>query len=191
MIKINPIVAHAVGENIDALITLDLRGWHFQRILYRKAREIAGEPLSLIAARTIIKNSKKGDTVILTTGFPFLPYKKPELDGLIGTAVVARALDIALGVSPIVVTEAITKPVMDALMTAAGLNIYKSYDELKERLNKVLGDDIRSSAPVSNKTVEDTKVEDTGSTATESPSNSSDNEASDALAYFEKLASDD
>tara|TARA_B100001123_G_C15339090_1_gene1034039 strand:+ start:1806 stop:2873 length:1068 start_codon:yes stop_codon:yes gene_type:complete len=132
LIKINPLVADAVGENIDALITLDLRGWQFQRILYRKAREIAGEPLSLIAARTIIENSKKGDTIILTTGFPFLPYKKPELDGLIGTAVIARSLDIALGVSPIVVTEAITKPVMEALMTAAGLNIYQSFEELNK-----------------------------------------------------------
>jgi hypothetical protein len=63
---------------------------------------------------------------------------------------------------------------------------YKSYDELKERLHKVIGNDIRSSAPVNNKTVEDT-----GSTATESSSNSSDNEASDALSYFEKLASEE
>ena len=78
-----------------------------------------------------------------------------------------------------------------ALSEFTNASNFKSYDELKERLNKVLGDDIRSSAPVSNKTVEDTKVEDTGSTATESPSDSSDNEASDALAYFEKLASDD
>ena len=132
MSDVNPIVAAAVGENLDALITLDLRGYHVGRILYRAARAVAGEPLTLGAARAILENTSAGDTVMLTTGFPFLPYGKPELDGLIGTAVVARALDIALGAHPVIVTEAATVPVMSALMTAAGLNLYATLDEMHQ-----------------------------------------------------------
>ncbi|MDE0529510.1 MAG: DUF4392 domain-containing protein [Truepera sp.] len=132
MSDVNPIVAAAVGENLDALVTLDLRGYHVGRILYRAARAVAGEPLTLGAARAILENTSAGDTVMLTTGFPFLPYGKPELDGLIGTAVVARALDIALGAHPVIVTEAATVPVMSALMTAAGLNLYETRAEMHQ-----------------------------------------------------------
>jgi|TARA_R110001583_G_scaffold190626_1_gene355027 hypothetical protein len=72
---------------------------------------------------------------------------------------------------------------------------FKSYDELRDRLNKVIGDDMRSSAPNKTETVEDVKVEpqyngEFDKSAKESSSDS-DNEASDALSYFEKLASED
>tara|TARA_Y100000310_G_C20613802_1_gene779489 strand:- start:370 stop:1260 length:891 start_codon:yes stop_codon:yes gene_type:complete len=70
---------------------------------------------------------------------------------------------------------------------------FKSYDELKIKLYKVIGSDIRASAPTETKTAEDVKME---VTANESSSSNNDNsgdeaEASDALSYFEKLASDD
>jgi len=73
---------------------------------------------------------------------------------------------------------------------------FKSYDELKDRLHKVIGDDIRSSAPNKTETVEDVKVEpqyngEFDKSANESSSDTSDDEASDALSYFEKLASED
>ena len=82
-----------------------------------------------------------------------------------------------------------------ALSEFTNASNFKSYDELKTRLQKVIGDDIRSSAPDTTKTVEDIKVEDEpnpfDSTANESSSDTSDDEASDALSYFEKLASED
>ena len=73
---------------------------------------------------------------------------------------------------------------------------FKSYTELKDRLHKVIGDDIRSSAPSKIETVEDVKVEhkyngEFDKPADESSSETSDGDASDALSYFEKLASED
>ena len=72
---------------------------------------------------------------------------------------------------------------------------FKTYDELKARLHKVIGEDIRSSAPNKPERVEDVEVEDKpnpfDSTANESSSDTTDDEASDALSYFEKLASED
>lgn len=65
---------------------------------------------------------------------------------------------------------------------------YKSYDELKTRLNEVLGSDIRSSMNENEKkdTIENADIENVPSTE------SSDSvDASDALSYFEKLASED
>ena len=65
---------------------------------------------------------------------------------------------------------------------------YKSYDDLKTRLNEVIGDNIRASAPEKKETVEDAKTP-FDEPATKENSES-DSEESDALSYFEKLASD-
>ena len=129
--SVNAFVAEAVGENIDALITLDLRGYHVGRILYRAARKQAGKPLSLAAAQAVIDAASPNQTVFLLTGFPFLPYGKPELDGAVGTAVVARALDLALAVRPVVVTDPVTVPAMKSLLTTAGLNLYDEPQDLR------------------------------------------------------------
>jgi len=131
MTTIHPLVAEAVGENLDALIILDLRGYHLGRILYRGARALAGEPLTLRAARAILSGTELGDSVLLVTGFPFIPYGKPELDGLVGTAVLARALAIAKGLHPVVVTDAATAPAMRELMTVAGLNLYEDAEQMR------------------------------------------------------------
>jgi len=71
---------------------------------------------------------------------------------------------------------------------------FKSYDDLTKRLHEVIGDDIRAAAPSEIKTVENMNIsEESPSSANESSSEpeASDDEASDALSYFEKLASED
>ena len=60
---------------------------------------------------------------------------------------------------------------------------YKSYDELKTKLNRVLGDDVRTTEYES-KTVESSDNSDTESSETGS------GDGMDALSYFEKLAND-
>jgi hypothetical protein len=66
---------------------------------------------------------------------------------------------------------------------------YKSYDELKTRLNEVVGDDIRAMvSDVENKTAENVSVPES---TVSSESSDSEEDASDALSYFEKLASED
>ena len=66
---------------------------------------------------------------------------------------------------------------------------FKTYDELKKKLQEVVGDDIRATESdfVSQKTVEDVVVEDT----TSSDGGDSEGEETDALSYFQQLGNED
>ena len=66
---------------------------------------------------------------------------------------------------------------------------FKTYDELKKKLQDVVGEDIRATESdfVSQKTVEDVVVEDTTST----DSGNSEGEETDALSYFQQLGNED
>ena len=66
---------------------------------------------------------------------------------------------------------------------------FKSYDELKNRLHQVIGDDIRSTESAVKTTAEDDNVDEkwSGSSTTDGD----DSSDGDALSYFEKLANDD
>jgi hypothetical protein len=68
---------------------------------------------------------------------------------------------------------------------------YKSYDELKTKLQTVLGDDIRAVMDTKPKTVENVEVTETKTKSEDVNDSSSEIEESDALSYFEKLAADD
>lgn len=50
-----------IGENLDSLMTLDPRGYGVCRILYRAARDYAGEPLSVHAAKGLVAHIHSGD----------------------------------------------------------------------------------------------------------------------------------
>jgi len=76
-----------------------------------------------------------------------------------------------------------------ALLPLVDASNFKSYDELKTRLNEVLGGDIRSAAPAT-KTAEDFSedlVEKKSSIKSKKPADD-DMEETDALSYFQKLA---
>jgi len=66
---------------------------------------------------------------------------------------------------------------------------FKTYDELKKKLQEVVGDDIRATESdfVSQKTVEDVVVEETAS----SDSGETEGEETDALSYFQSLGNED
>ena len=66
---------------------------------------------------------------------------------------------------------------------------YKSYDELKIRLNDVIGGNERAVADSAPSTAENVSVQETPATTTQETTES-ESEASDALSYFEKLASE-
>ena len=70
---------------------------------------------------------------------------------------------------------------------------FKSYDELKTKLNQVVGNDIRSTASNDFSRAEDTnsppKSDASSSSAAEEPVDE-DGESGDALSYFEKLANE-
>lgn len=116
-----------VGENLDQLSTIDMRGDEVARVLYRAAREQHGAPLTLSAARLLWDRVGTGDRVLMLTGF-LSPKPYPETDGLIGSAVLAAALERARGAVPVFACEPeVAGPLMAALH-ASGLNPVAALD---------------------------------------------------------------
>jgi D-glutamate cyclase len=112
----------AVGENLDQLSTLDMRGDGVLRVLYSAARELHSGPLTMTAARALTERVKGGDNVLVLTGF-LAPKPFPETDGLIGSAVLGAALERACGAVPVFVAEPEVNGPLRAALRAAGLNV--------------------------------------------------------------------
>jgi len=69
-------------------------------------------------------------------------------------------------------------------------NSFKSYDDLKNRLHEVIGDNPRATVTSSDVSTAESVSETTTEVVEDNTENESDSDASDALSYFEKLASD-
>jgi len=100
-------------EYIDRLVNVEMRpGKGMPRgvthRMYDAARAAQGDkPLTFLAADALKSRVGNGDHVLVITGAgapPHLP--KGETDGPMGAAAVARAIDIALGGKPIMISEA-------------------------------------------------------------------------------------
>jgi hypothetical protein len=126
----NDELSYNLGEVIDRLISVQyflsgggsaLTRKPVTGILYEAAREKAGAPLSYLAARALADNVKRGDTVLITTGLIAPPFMVAEGDGPIAAATLARAVDVGLDATPVVVCEAAVIKAMEALCQAAGL----------------------------------------------------------------------
>lgn len=97
-----------IGENVDRLITIEMRPLGVPRgvipRLYQAVCDAVGEPLTLRAARRL-KELPRGGVVFIATGAgapQVLP--KGETDGPLGTAALARALTLGLGLCPVILT---------------------------------------------------------------------------------------
>ena len=108
-----------IGENLDSLMTLDPRGYGVCRILYRAARDYAGEPLSVHAAKGLVAHIHSGDLVYIITGFVLLPWKQPETDGMVSSMMLARFLIKAPATVKLVLKAVAQHPL--ALLKAAPL----------------------------------------------------------------------
>jgi hypothetical protein len=119
-----------ITEYIDRLCSLEIkpgagtipRG--VSRQLYDAARKKQGKPLSYLAATTIIDALKDGGWACIVTGAggpPILPVG--EVDGLLGTASVARALDVGLGVKSVMIGEERIRAPLTAACSAAGVSV--------------------------------------------------------------------
>ena len=120
------ITPERLGEAIDHLVTAPISNWTILKgiplkKLHAASCKRAGGPLSLAASRLLQKNVQAGDTVLFLTGFVMRDYGRPETDGPIGAAVLARSVAVALGGLPIGVTEAACVGAVDACFAAAGL----------------------------------------------------------------------
>lgn len=120
-----------LGENIDRLCTVEIRskmgrvGRGYIRHLYAAARKKLGDrSLTAIAAEKLLAPSGNGAHVFITAGAggpPDLP--KGEVDGILGAAVLARTLSLALGVKPVLVAEARHRDPLLAATEGAGLPV--------------------------------------------------------------------
>lgn len=117
-----------VGENLDALMNLDPRGYGVCRILYAGSRAYTGEPLTMHAAQVLFDAVKENDLVYIITGFVLLPHKVPEMDGTVSSMLLARALVMAFGAKPVIVCPADSVQAIEKCAAVVGLHIYEDLD---------------------------------------------------------------
>ena len=121
-----------VGENLDALMNLDPRGYGVCRILYAGSRKATGKPLTMHAAQTLVDAVKPGDLVYILTGFVLLPHKVPEMDGMVSSMLLARALVLAFGAKPIIVCPEDSVQAVKNCAAIVGLHIYEDIADVLE-----------------------------------------------------------
>jgi D-glutamate cyclase len=117
---------HIIGENVDRLVTVEMRSKGIVRgnivELYAAARHQLGEPLTMLAAKRLREAVKPGDAVIIATGagsWPWMPHG--ETDGPPGAASLARAITLGLGGRPVIVSDDRKLPAIAASCRAVGL----------------------------------------------------------------------
>lgn len=121
-----------VGENLDALMNLDPRGYGVCRILYAGSRAFTGEPLTMHAAQVLCDSIKENDLVYILVGFVLLPHKVPEMDGTVSAMLLARALVMAFHAKPIIVCPADSVQAIEKCAAVVGLHIYEDLDTVQE-----------------------------------------------------------
>ncbi|WP_191089826.1 glutamate cyclase domain-containing protein [Nesterenkonia ebinurensis] len=123
------VLERAVGQNLDQLITLDMRADGITPLIYAAARDLTDEPLTLAAARFLQQYSGEGGETLILTGFRIPPTGVPETDGIMGSAVLALALCVGLKSTPVFVCEPEVAEVMAPTLKAAGLHVVSSARE--------------------------------------------------------------
>ncbi len=122
-----PVPIAGIGEAIDRLITVPMSNWAVLKGLpvvdiYAEARRQVGGPLTLEAARRLATAASPGRHVIIITGFVIPAYGVAETDGPVGAATLARALDVGLGLLPILVTDPSLVDTVAACCQGVGLH---------------------------------------------------------------------
>lgn len=117
-------IGHATFENLDHLLTLEMRPHGLSQgivpHLYRAARTPNGEPLTLLAANHVLARQPRRAVIYTGMVVPrFMPAG--ETDGPLGAAILARAL-AAVGCSSTVVIEPEIAPLMRRLGEIAGVD---------------------------------------------------------------------
>lgn len=121
-----------LGSSLDDLANLDPRGYGVCKLLYKASREYTGAPLCVNSAMKLAETIKEGDLVYIMTGFVLLPFKKAEMDGIVSSVLLARALVKAFGAKPVIICPEDNVIAVENLAVCVGLHLYKSVDELKQ-----------------------------------------------------------
>ena len=114
------------ADAIDRLITVDVGGRGVIGRLYQAARALSSTPLVLIAAEALHRALLNKDVVFIATGWPdrtAVDLTIAETDGPSGAAVLARTLNRALGVIPILLTEEQLVPALREVVASGGFKV--------------------------------------------------------------------
>lgn len=118
-----------IGESLDHIANLDFRGYGVCRILYEASRAAMGEPLSMHAAKQLLKSVHEGDIVYILTGFVLPPHGEAEMDGIISSMILARALVIAFDATPVLICQDENMAAVEKLANLVGLHLYETIEE--------------------------------------------------------------
>ncbi len=127
-----------VGEAIDKLITIEAKNpgmpHGILQPMYDAARKVAkNQPVTMTAARGLMKALGKGDVVFIMTGAGYEPtMPRGESDGPPGAASLARILYRGLGAVPVYVNEGCHAGPIVASSEAAGLMV-KPFEQARDR----------------------------------------------------------
>ena len=121
-----------VGENLDALMVLDPRGYGVCRILYAGSRAVTGEPLTMHAAEALCRSVHEGDLVYILMGFVLLPHRVPEMDGMVSSMLLSRALVLAFGAKPVIVCPQDCVEAVKRCASVVVLHIYEDIATVRE-----------------------------------------------------------
>lgn len=119
-----------VGENLDALMNLDPRGYGVCRILYEGSRKKTGGPLTMNAAQALCGTVRANAPVFIITGFVLLPHKVPEMDGMVSSMLLARSMVLAFGAKPIIICPEDSKKAVRRCASVVGLHIYEDMESV-------------------------------------------------------------
>ena len=120
-----------MGRNLDDLMNLDPRGYGVCRILYPAAREYTKAPLSMSFAEALLSKIKPDSLIYILTGFVLLPFGKAEMDGIIGSVLLARAL-VKMGAKPVLVIPEDNLEAAKQLSAVAGIHCYTDIEDVKK-----------------------------------------------------------
>ena len=125
-----------LGDVIDSLIAKDYTARGISNELYDYVRGSKKAPLAMSAAIELADRVKAGDRVLIFTGWPsrsWLIKGLTETDGPVGAAILARAMEEALGVVPILVMERSLMHFGETALRAAGLIVSDLETALKSK----------------------------------------------------------
>lgn len=121
-----------LGQSLDDLANLDPRGYGVCKILYKASREYTGAPLCMNAAEKLKDTVKEGDLVYIMTGFVLRPYKKAEMDGIVSSMLLCRALVKAFGAKPVIICPEDNLEAVKNMSACVGLHLFEDISLLKE-----------------------------------------------------------
>lgn len=120
----------AIGEIVDSLVKVPvfvgsaLAKRPVILDLYDAARNRFRDPLAYLASEKIIGAAEQGQSVLFATGFLVPPWLAPETDGPVGTITLARAINVAFDLTPVIITEDVLVDKVSSLCEASGFRVF-------------------------------------------------------------------